>query len=327
MNKFACPLGNSGEICKSTYKKKKIITRSGVKKILYHCKKCDFDFFMDDPKNNLVNNKLDVSRLYKAGIPIPKISEEYKNGLRQSEEYIKRYINKKDKFHKILEIGCGLGYFLELAKKKKCISYGLELNKFKKNFVNRRIKIRCEDDLNKYQGMRFKKIFMFYSFEYIKNPYNFLINLKSYLAKKGCIIIITPNKNDVIKNILENKSYKKFFYDENSINYFSKRAMEILANNVSFKKYNISSYQGYSIVNFINWFLNHKPQKTGYVGGDRYMLSLQKDLKILHNKNNNINYHIKKSLFKIFNETNKKFCLILENYNLGNQVILKLKNY
>ena len=202
----------------------------------------------------------------------------------------------------------------------------MELNKFKKNFVNKRIKIRCEDELNKYQDIKFKKIFMFYSFEYIKNPYDFLITLKSYLAKKGSIIIITPNKNDVIKNILENNSYKKFFYEENSINYFSKRAMEILANNVSFKKYNISTYQGYSIVNFINWFLNHKPQKTGYVGEDRYMHSLQKNLKISHSKNNNINYYIKKSLLKIFNETNKKFRLILENYNLGNQVILKLKN-
>ena len=117
MNKFACPLGNPDKICKNIYKKK-IITRSGAKKILYHCKKCDFDFFLHDPKKNLVDNKLDVSRLHKAGISIPRISEEYKNGLRQSEEYIKRYINKSDKSHKILEIGCGLGYFLELAKKK-----------------------------------------------------------------------------------------------------------------------------------------------------------------------------------------------------------------
>ena len=338
MNKFSCPLGNpkkkgggirikgwGGGICKYNYKKKMILTRSGAKKILYHCKKCDFDFFTNDPKKNLVNNKLDVSRLYKAGISIPGISEEYKNGLRQSEDYIRRYINKSDKFHKILEIGCGLGYFLELAK-KKCIPFGLELNKFKKNFVNQRIKVRCEDQLNKYQGMKFKKIFMFYSFEYIKNPYKFLINLKSYLDKNGSIIIITPNKNDVIKNILENKSYKNFFYEENSINYFSKRAMEILAINVSFKKYKISTHQGYSIFNFINWFLNHKPQKTGYVGEDRYIHSFQKNLKILHNKNNNINNHIKKSLFKIFNETNKKFGLILKNYNLGNQVILKLNN-
>ena len=102
--------------------------------------------------------------------------------------------------------------------------------------------------------------------------------------------------------------------------------MEFLAKNVSFKKYNLFTRQGYSIGNFINWFLNHKPQKTGYVGEDRYIQSLQKNLKILRGKNNNKNNYVKKILLKIFNDSNKKFCLVLENSNLGNQVILELKN-
>lgn len=326
MNKFECPLGNPSKICKKISKKKNIKTRSGAQKILYFCKKCDFDFFRNDPKKNLVDNKLDISRLYKAGISIPEISEEYKNGLKQSGGYIKKYIKKSDKFHKILEIGCGLGYFLDLARKKKCIPYGLELNKLKKDYVNQRIKIRCEDDLNKYKNIKFKKIFMFYSFEYIKNPYEYLVKLKTHLIKNGSIIIITPNKNDVLKDILDNDSYKNFFYEENSINYFSIRSMEFLSKNVSFKKYNLFTRQGYSIGNFINWFLNHKPQKTGYVGEDRYMQSLQKNLKILRGKNNNKNNYVKKILLKIFNDSNKKFCLVLENSNLGNQVILELKN-
>jgi hypothetical protein len=326
MNKFKCPLGNPNKICKKNHKKKNIKTRSGVRKILYYCKNCDFEFFRNDPKKNLVDNKLDVSRLHKVGISIPKISEEYKNGLNQSGEYIKKYIDKSDKFHKILEIGCGLGYFLDLARKKKCIPYGLELNKFKKDYVNQRIKIRCEDDLNKYKNIKFKKIFMFYSFEYIKNPYEYLIKLKTYLIKNGSITIITPNKNDALKDILDNDSYKKFFYEENSINYFSIRSMEHLAKNVSFKKYNLFTHQGYSIVNFINWFLNHKPQKTGYVGEDRYINYLKENLKVLHGKNNYKNNNVKKILLKIFDDANKKFRLILENSNLGNQVILELKN-
>ena len=167
---------------------------------------------------------------------------------------------------------------------------------------------------------------MFYSFEYIKSPYEYLAKLKTHLIKNGSIIIITPNKNDVLKDILDNDSYKNFFYEENSINYFSIRSMEHLAKNVSFKKYNLFTHQGYSIVNFINWFLNHKPQKTGYVGENRYMQSLQENLKILYGKNNNKNNYVKKILLKIFNDSNKKFCLILENSNLGNQVILELKN-
>jgi hypothetical protein len=174
--------------------------------------------------------------------------------------------------------------------------------------------------------MKFKKIFMFYSFEYIKNPYEYLIKLKTYLIKNGSITIITPNKNDALKDILDNDSYKKFFYEENSINYFSIRSMEHLAKNVSFKKYNLFTHQGYSIVNFINWFLNHSTKKTGYVGEDKYMQFLEENLRTFDKNNNNKDLHVKRKLFKLFNNCNKEFCQILEDFNLGNQVILELKN-
>jgi SAM-dependent methyltransferase len=325
MNKFICPLGNQDNICRQNCVKKNIKTRSGVKKKLYSCLKCDFQFFNEDPKKKLIDNKLDISRLYKVGIPIPLISEEYRDGLKQSEDYVKKYIKKNDADHKILEIGCGLGYFLDLIK-KKCDAFGLEINIFKKNYVNNKVKIRCESDLSKYKNIRFKKIFMFYSFEYIYNPYKYLIELKSFLTKNGSIIIVTPNKNDVLKNILGSKSYKKFFYEENSINYFSKKSMEVLVKNISFKKHSIFTNQGYSIVNFINWFLNHSPKKTGYVGEDKYMQFLEENLRTFDKNNNNKELQVKRKLCELFINCNKEFCQILEDFNLGNQVILELKN-
>ena len=117
MNKFICPLGNKDNICRKNCVKKNIKTRSGVKKKLYSCLKCDFQFFNEEPKKKLIDNKLDISRLYKVGIPIPLISEEYRDGLKQSQDYVKKYIKKNDTGHKILEIGCGLGYFLDLINK------------------------------------------------------------------------------------------------------------------------------------------------------------------------------------------------------------------
>jgi len=327
MQRLVCPLGNSYQICKKNCNKSKIITRSGKSRILFKCFKCDFHFFKYNPKKKLQNNKLDISRLHEAGLEIPTVQEEFKNGLYQSLDYIKYYINKTDKFKNILEIGCGLGYFLFLLKKKNIIPYGLEVNKFKRNFVENKINIRCENELSKYKDLKFSKIFLFYSLEYISNPFEYLRNLKNYLVDKkkkskgGKIIIITPNKNDILKDVLCNISYNKFFYEENSINYFSKKSLNILSNNIGIKKFTIHNRQGYSIINFFNWFLNNAPKKTGYVGQDKYL----DDLKKIFRKRKRYQT-TKRSLLELFYNSNLKFSKIAENYNLGNQLILFLEN-
>ena len=56
-------------------------TRSKKKLKLFFCKNCDFEFFLHNPKKNLAKNKLDVSRLKKAGLNIPNLREDFQNGL------------------------------------------------------------------------------------------------------------------------------------------------------------------------------------------------------------------------------------------------------
>ena len=72
-------------------------TRSKKRMNLFYCKKCDFEFFTHNPKKNLKRNKLDVSRLEKAGMKIPEFKEDFENGVLQSKIYVKKYIDKKDK--------------------------------------------------------------------------------------------------------------------------------------------------------------------------------------------------------------------------------------
>ena len=54
---------------------------------------------MHNPKKNLERNKLDVSRLKKVGMKIPRFKEDFQNGVLQSKIYIKntliREIRKK----------------------------------------------------------------------------------------------------------------------------------------------------------------------------------------------------------------------------------------
>lgn len=329
-NLMACPLGNVDKDCIKNCKTKYVITRSKKRSLLYYCKKCDFEFFDYAPDKNLKNNKLDFTRLHKAGLSVPNFNEEFSNGLVQAKEYISKYLSKSDKNENILEIGCGLGYFLFLIKKKGSIPYGIEINNKKKEYVNKHLKIKCFSNIEDCKNKKFKKIFMFYSFEYIKNPYLYLDKLKKFLKKNGSIIIITPNKYDVLKNILENRSYNNFFYEENSINYFSKKSLIVLLKNLSFGNSKIFINQGYSIVNFFNWFINNSPKKTGLVGADKYIDDL---IKILNHSNTLTHYNdksikikiISSKLLQIIKKFNFDYIKLLNDYGIGNQIICIIK--
>ena len=85
------------KICKKETKLKYVITRSGKKKIIYFCNNCDYEFFDYDPVKNLKRNQLNISRLKKAGLNVPKINVEFNNGIEQSKKYLEQYIKKSDK--------------------------------------------------------------------------------------------------------------------------------------------------------------------------------------------------------------------------------------
>ena len=97
-------------------------------------------------------------------------------------------------------------------------------------YQKKKLKIRCEENIEKYQkeNLTFDKVFLFYSLEYIPNPVNYISNLIQILSVGGEVIIITPNKNDILKRVIDNQNYKNFFYDENSINYFSIKSLKRL---------------------------------------------------------------------------------------------------
>lgn len=175
-------------------------------------------------------------------------------------------------------------------------------------------------NINELKNLNFEKIFLFYSLEYIQDPLNFLVKLKSILSPGGEIVIYTPNKNDHINSLINIKEYKNFFYEENSINYFSPKSMKNLCKKIS-KKYKIDLVQGYSVINFINWYFHKKPFSTGYVGEDRFIEDLIKNVnlkKIKIKKQENI---LKKKIYN-FNENFKRF---LVHNEIANIIVIRIK--
>lgn len=312
------------KLCKKISKKKIIKTRSKKKKILFYCIDCDFEFFKFNPDTNLKKNKLDISRLQKAGLKIPTRNQDFLNGLEQSKLHIKKFLNVKKKF-KILEVGCSWGYFLYLTKKKGHESYGLELNKSRISFVEKKLKIACKSNLDYYENNHYKfdRIFLFYSFEYINDPLTFISRLYKILNKNGQIIMLTPNKNDLLKKTLQINSYNNFFYDDNSVNYFSVGSLKKIVSLSKIKRFSVKLEQGYSIVNFFNWFNFNKPFFTGFVGEDKF-----EDKTINHlsmNLKNKTPYNgAIKALIKLIKKSSFSYKNLAIKNKLANKIILKI---
>ena len=106
------------KICKLRSKKKSVVTRSGKKNNLYFCKNCDFEFFSQNPRKKLSLNKLNFSRLKMAGLKIPSLKEDFKNGTFQSEAYVKKYLKNNEKKKKCFSDRLFFWIFFEYTKKK-----------------------------------------------------------------------------------------------------------------------------------------------------------------------------------------------------------------
>jgi SAM-dependent methyltransferase len=240
---------------------------------LWHCDPCDFDFFAHDPTEGLIADKLDETRLLAAGLDIPTVERDFANGTRQSLPYLQEYVDESDRDRNVLEIGCSWGYFLKLLRDAGAKPYGVELNAVRTRYVNDELGIPCDGGLEacEKRGLRFKKIFMFYVIEYVPDPVRYLQRLVNLLEEGGKLVIVTPSLTDPLKDLWRNEGFRKFFYDEHAINYFSPLSTRRMLEQVKAPKSVVSTRQGYSFANHVSWYLTGAPRTTGVVGGDNFI--------------------------------------------------------
>jgi hypothetical protein len=200
------------------------------------------------------------------------MERDFANGVTQSRPYITRYLDGPDRGANVLEVGCSWGYFLKLVRDAGANPYGVELNTLRAKYVNDDLGIPCDVNLEacETRRLRFRKIFLFYVLEYIPEPVAYLQRLVEMLTDDGALIVVTPNLNDAIKDLWRNAGFDGFFYDEHAVNYMTTRSVERIAEMLR-RRAEITTVQGYSVVNHLSWFLTNAPRTTGVVGGDNFV--------------------------------------------------------
>lgn len=201
--------------CKSS----QITTLRGYKAhYLSKCKKCGLVF------SHTLPNYEEIVNVY----------DNYSRDDYLSDVTIKRYNELLDSFekyrktNKLLDIGCGIGYFLEVAKQRGWEVYGTE-------FSDKAVEICKEKGINMFQGAltkdtynenEFDIITTFEVIEHISNPHEIMQYIPLFLRPKGLFYLTTPNYNSLIR-ILQKNQWDVFAYPEH-LDYYTKRSIKSL---------------------------------------------------------------------------------------------------
>jgi len=170
---------------------------------------------------------------------------------------IKRYNEILDSFesarktNRLLDVGCGIGYFLEVAKERGWEVYGTE-------YTHKAIEI-CESkgitmhkgvlDPSNYTPESFDVITSFEVIEHINTPNPEIANISSLLRKDGIFYITTPNFNSTLRYYLGPK-YNVIGWPEH-LSYYTPSSLKQLVTKHQFKPLFIHT-TGISITRFLS---------------------------------------------------------------------------
>ena len=224
-------------------------------------------------------------------IPTPIELEKYYDGYGRNDYLspitIKMYNEILDKFEKnrktnnILDVGCGIGYFLEEAKKRNWNVYGTE-------YTDKAVEICTAKGINivkgklnpeNYENIEFDIITSFEVLEHINNPIEELNNFNKLLRKGGIVYLTTPNFNSLLRYRLK-ADYGVICYPEH-LCYYTPKTLKKVFEVTGFKTKKIES-TGISITRLKNAKKKEKQAIISKQSSDEILRNKMESNKILN---------------------------------------------
>ena len=160
-----------------------------------------------------------------------------------------RYLNQaKNHPLRLLDIGCGTGGFLEHAQKGEFELFGFDASKAqseyaRKHFPNVRHARSCSEYLDKHgdRNLLFDVVTMWDVLEHIRNPLDYLREMRGVIRPGGLVYISTPNglaklwKRKLYKWLSIDIDLREEFMPWEHVFYYSPRSFEYLLSQSGFK--------------------------------------------------------------------------------------------
>ena len=185
------------------------------------------------------------SFVFSQAIPTPEELEKHYEGYGRNDYLspitIKRYEELLEamepfrKTNKLLDVGCGIGYFLEVAKRKGWEVYGTE-------YTDEAVAICSEKGIHmkkgklahsNYPAQSFDIITSFEVIEHINNPNEEIHHFNKLLRSGGLVYVTTPNFNSLLRYRLK-ATYNVITYPEH-LSYYTPKTLKRLFRQHGFK--------------------------------------------------------------------------------------------
>jgi 2-polyprenyl-3-methyl-5-hydroxy-6-metoxy-1,4-benzoquinol methylase len=195
---------------------------------IFRCKKCSVFFLFPFPEK--------IEEIYNNNY----FEKWYLKFYEERREYLENLLKKIDKYlpnkGKVLDIGCGIGIWLEILRKRGFESYGQDISNFAINFCTKKgifVYNQPLTEINLSENT-FDLITMIDVIAHLKEPLEYLIKSKKLIKEEGIILIKTPLHSIFLFFVTKLFSFIKrsksilhipaqiYHFDKNSISNFVK---------------------------------------------------------------------------------------------------------
>lgn len=256
IEKVYCPICNSNSLTLLVHR---------CQYSLYKCKSCGLTF------KNIENLSYEIVQKLQDNV----YTESYLITRLQQRRWIKKMnrdrLNTLCKWVKrgdLLEIGCGTGEFLHLAREFGFNVVGVDASQMLVEiaFKKKEIDVRCGriEDLE-FSMSHFDVICIFHLIEHIEAPKAFLAHLRGLLKQNGILFIITPNVKSFTNKIFGWKHPN--YTQKDHLYFYSRDTLKYILINQGFEVVSIFSkeYAHHPFTSFIGFLRTHlKSNKVNY---------------------------------------------------------------
>ncbi|MDZ8188205.1 MAG: methyltransferase domain-containing protein [Nostoc sp. ChiSLP02] len=177
---YQCPsCGNQG-----------LVIGTSLSAEVIHCHSCDLSFLKKSIRPNSAND----NDWYEDLKDCPQSWVD--SFISDMEEAYSRQLTVLEKLapgKKIIDIGCGIGIFLAIAKNKNWQVFGAEESEHGTYFAKNNFNIKYTSNLDEFSENTFDVIRISHVLEHVPEPQEFLAKLHRILKPGGILMIIVPN--------------------------------------------------------------------------------------------------------------------------------------
>lgn len=257
--------------------------RSGEERKIFFCPACEVGI-LDNKQNEEELRRYYSGKYRKEYKPTlagatnaKKLFESYAGFQQNRLRLIKPYLKKGKR---LLEIGCSAGMFLYNVKDKVSEAVGMDFDLDSAAYARKKCGCAVYSDRLPETPLKekyFDIICAFQVLEHVKNPVEFLSEVKKYLKDDGILFIEVPNVYDALISTYKLDFHYQFYFHSAHLYYYSRKTLEKMLKKAGFNgKFYFT--QDYNVVNHFNWLINDRPQGDCMPGLSKAALPLRKGI-------------------------------------------------